>query len=86
MLVAKEVGCRCKEKQMFKPFASTTSKVVGVFGNEVLKDTLRTETIKPKIGLTCDKGHRYLCSKTVADVMEALIGAYLDLGRHCEVP
>jgi endoribonuclease Dicer len=84
MLVAKEVGCRCKEKQMFKPFASTTSKVVGVFGNEVLKDTLRTETIKPKIGLTCDKGHRYLCSKTVADVMEALIGAYLDLGRHCE--
>lgn len=84
MLVSKEIVCRCKvEKQMFKPFKSTTSKVIGVFGNEILTDTLRTETIKPKIGLTCDKGHRYLCSKTVADVMEALIGAYL-VGRNVD--
>ncbi|KAG0553607.1 hypothetical protein KC19_12G024900 [Ceratodon purpureus] len=84
MVVSKEIKCRCKEKQMFKPFISTTSKVIGVFGNEILKDTVQTETIKPKIGLTCDKGHRYLCSKTVADVVEALIGAYLDFGKNCE--
>lgn len=84
MLVSREVACHCKEKQMFKAFKSTTSKVIGVFGSETLTDKIRTETIKPRIGLTCDKGHRYLCSKTVADVMEALIGAYLEFGRNCE--
>nr|AJA90780.1 Dicer-like 3 [Pinus canariensis] len=30
-----------------------------------------------KIGKTCDKGHRWMCSKTIADSVEALIGAYL---------
>jgi len=69
---------------MFKAFKSTTSKVIGVFGNETLTEKIRRDTIKPRIGLTCDKGHRYLCSKTVADVMEALIGAYLEFGRNCE--
>ncbi|KAJ3678564.1 hypothetical protein LUZ60_002367 [Juncus effusus] len=28
------------------------------------------------IGKTCDKGHRWMCSKTVSDCVEALIGAY----------
>lgn len=28
------------------------------------------------IGRACDKGHRWLCSKTVADCVEALVGAY----------
>ncbi|CAN6449984.1 unnamed protein product [Victoria cruziana] len=29
-----------------------------------------------KIGVTCDLGHRWLCSKTISDCLEALIGAY----------
>ncbi|EPS61362.1 hypothetical protein M569_13434, partial [Genlisea aurea] len=28
------------------------------------------------LGKTCDKGHRWLCSKTISDCVEALIGAY----------
>ncbi|MQL98516.1 hypothetical protein Taro_031222 [Colocasia esculenta] len=28
------------------------------------------------IGKSCDNGHRWLCSKTIADCVEALIGAY----------
>lgn len=84
MLAAKRVNCHCKEDNLLKPFKSTTSKVTGVFGNELLKDKIQTETIKPRIGLTCDKGHRYLCSKTISDVTEALIGAYLEYGRNCE--
>ncbi|XP_044974254.1 endoribonuclease Dicer homolog 3a-like [Hordeum vulgare subsp. vulgare] len=28
------------------------------------------------IGQTCDKGHRWMCSKTIADCVEAVIGAY----------
>lgn len=69
---------------MFQAFKTTTSTVLGMFKNETLTDKVRTETIKPRIGLTCDKGHRYLCSKTPADVMEALIGAYLENGTNPE--
>ena len=29
-----------------------------------------------KVGKSCDKGHRWMCSKTIADCVEALIGAY----------
>ncbi|XP_031480504.1 endoribonuclease Dicer homolog 3a-like isoform X2 [Nymphaea colorata] len=29
-----------------------------------------------KIGVTCELGHRWLCSKTISDCLEALIGAY----------
>ena len=29
-----------------------------------------------KIGESCDEGHRWLCSKTISDCVEALIGAY----------
>ncbi|CAO1940652.1 unnamed protein product, partial [Urochloa humidicola] len=28
------------------------------------------------IGKACDKGHRWICSKTISDCVEALIGAY----------
>ena len=94
MSIIKEVQCHCKDKQMYKPFVTTTSTVVAVFGNEAIKGNIpeshnpskegdeRTETIKPRIGLTCDNGHRYLCSKTLADVLEALIGAYLVEGSY----
>ncbi|KAL2653060.1 hypothetical protein R1flu_021188 [Riccia fluitans] len=30
-----------------------------------------------KIGKSCGNGHRWICSKTISDVVEALIGAYL---------
>ncbi|KAM0863296.1 hypothetical protein ACQ4PT_044679 [Festuca glaucescens] len=29
-----------------------------------------------KIGQACDKGHRWMCSKTISDCVEAVIGAY----------
>lgn len=28
------------------------------------------------IGKACDKGHRWMCSKTISDCVEAIIGAY----------
>lgn len=28
------------------------------------------------VGKSCDKGHRWMCSKTISDCVEALIGAY----------
>lgn len=30
-----------------------------------------------KIGKACDEGHRWMCSKTISDVVESLIGAHL---------
>ncbi|XP_027354883.1 endoribonuclease Dicer homolog 3a [Abrus precatorius] len=35
-----------------------------------------TENPKVVVGKFCDRGHRYMCSKTIADCVEALIGAY----------
>lgn len=35
-----------------------------------------TEEISIVMGKACDKGHRWMCSKTIADCVEALIGAY----------
>ncbi|KAG6417141.1 hypothetical protein SASPL_119292 [Salvia splendens] len=35
-----------------------------------------TEETTIKLGKTCDRGHRWLASKTVSDCVEALIGAY----------
>lgn len=35
-----------------------------------------TEGTSVVVGKACDKGHRWMCSKTVADCAEALIGAY----------
>lgn len=36
----------------------------------------QTEDTKIVVGKCCDKGHRWMGSKTVADCVEALIGAY----------
>ncbi|KAK7410183.1 hypothetical protein VNO78_00768 [Psophocarpus tetragonolobus] len=36
----------------------------------------QTEDPKVVVGKFCDKGHRWMCSKTIADCVEALIGAY----------
>ncbi|KAJ1382263.1 Ribonuclease III domain [Sesbania bispinosa] len=35
-----------------------------------------TEDPKVVVGKLCDRGHRWMCSKTIADCVEALIGAY----------
>ncbi|XP_061374933.1 endoribonuclease Dicer homolog 3-like [Gastrolobium bilobum] len=35
-----------------------------------------TEDPKVVVGSLCDRGHRWMCSKTIADCVEALIGAY----------
>ncbi|KAK6129787.1 hypothetical protein DH2020_036494 [Rehmannia glutinosa] len=35
-----------------------------------------SEDIKLLIGKTCDRGHRWMVSKTISDCVEALIGAY----------
>ncbi|XP_047049658.1 endoribonuclease Dicer homolog 3a-like [Lolium rigidum] len=34
------------------------------------------DTPTVKIGQACDKGHRWICSKTISDCVEAVIGAY----------
>lgn len=39
-----------------------------------------TEDTSVAVGVTCDKGHRWMCSKTIADCVEALIGAYYIVG------
>ncbi|KAH7414675.1 hypothetical protein KP509_14G005300 [Ceratopteris richardii] len=33
-----------------------------------------------RIGKTCSKGHRWMCSKTISDAVEALIGAFVSCG------
>ncbi|XP_020528007.1 endoribonuclease Dicer homolog 3a isoform X1 [Amborella trichopoda] len=35
-----------------------------------------TQSTATKVGCACDRGHRWMCSKTIADCLEALIGAY----------
>ncbi|XP_058760418.1 endoribonuclease Dicer homolog 3a-like [Vicia villosa] len=35
-----------------------------------------TEDPQVVVGKLCDRGHRWMCSKTIADCVEALIGAY----------
>ncbi|XP_020094858.1 endoribonuclease Dicer homolog 3b-like isoform X2 [Ananas comosus] len=35
-----------------------------------------TEDSSVVLGKPCDKGHRWMCSKTIADCVEALVGAY----------
>ncbi|TKY74840.1 Endoribonuclease Dicer-like 3 [Spatholobus suberectus] len=47
-------------------------------GFETLEVPLEFHTEDPKVvvGKFCDKGHRWMCSKTIADCVEALIGAY----------
>ncbi|CAM0884261.1 unnamed protein product [Alopecurus aequalis] len=46
--------------------------------SEVVTQDIDAVDNKPivKIGQMCDKGHRWMCSKTISDCVEALIGAY----------
>ncbi|XP_008793257.2 endoribonuclease Dicer homolog 3a-like [Phoenix dactylifera] len=49
----------------------------GVENSEVPKKIIHeTEDKYVVIGKACDKGHRWICSKTISDCAEALIGAY----------
>ncbi|KAK8543151.1 hypothetical protein V6N13_136315 [Hibiscus sabdariffa] len=49
----------------------------GVDSREVPLDKMfQTEDPKTKVGISCDSGHRWMCSKTISDCVEALIGAY----------
>uniref|UniRef100_A0A804J326 Uncharacterized protein n=1 Tax=Musa acuminata subsp. malaccensis TaxID=214687 RepID=A0A804J326_MUSAM len=44
--------------------------------NVPLEGKYMTEEISVVVGKPCDKGHRWMCSKTIADCVEALVGAY----------
>uniref|UniRef100_A0ACD5XC55 Uncharacterized protein n=1 Tax=Avena sativa TaxID=4498 RepID=A0ACD5XC55_AVESA len=46
--------------------------------SKVVTQDIDADDDKPivKIGQLCDKGHRWLCSKTISDCVEAIIGAY----------
>ncbi|OMO86445.1 hypothetical protein COLO4_21161 [Corchorus olitorius] len=49
----------------------------GVDSLEVpLDKTFQTEDPKIKVGKSCDRGHRWMCSKTISDCVEAVIGAH----------
>ncbi|XP_072998886.1 endoribonuclease Dicer homolog 3a isoform X1 [Typha latifolia] len=48
----------------------------GVEDSEVPKDIYVTDDTSIVIGKACDRGHRWICSKTISDCVEALIGAY----------
>ncbi|XP_038975132.1 endoribonuclease Dicer homolog 3b-like isoform X2 [Phoenix dactylifera] len=49
----------------------------GVDTSEVpLEKEYWSEEASTVVGKACDKGHRWICSKTIADCVEALIGAY----------
>ncbi|XP_022754727.1 endoribonuclease Dicer homolog 3 isoform X2 [Durio zibethinus] len=53
----------------------------GVDSLEVpLDKKFQTEDPKIKVGKSCDRGHRWMCSKTISDCVEALIGAYYIAG------
>ncbi|XP_020236555.1 endoribonuclease Dicer homolog 3a isoform X2 [Cajanus cajan] len=41
-----------------------------------LDGKFHTEDPKVVVGKFCDRGHRWMCSKTISDCVEALIGAY----------
>ncbi|KAL5698311.1 helicase protein [Ranunculus cassubicifolius] len=41
-----------------------------------LESKFVSEDFKIVVGKACDKGHRWICSKTISDCVEALIGAY----------
>ncbi|KAG2593731.1 hypothetical protein PVAP13_5NG012593 [Panicum virgatum] len=42
----------------------------------ITEDIHRVDDKSIIIGKACDKGHRWICSKTISDCVEALIGAY----------
>ncbi|TYH36047.1 hypothetical protein ES332_D13G237300v1 [Gossypium tomentosum] len=41
-----------------------------------LDKKFQTEDLEIKVSISCDRGHRWMCSKTISDCVEALIGAY----------
>lgn len=41
-----------------------------------LDEKFHTEDPKIVVGKLCNRGHRWMCSKTIADCVEGLIGAY----------
>lgn len=45
-----------------------------------LDPKFQTEDPKVKLGKLCDRGHKWLVSKTISDCLEALIGAYYIAG------
>lgn len=45
-----------------------------------LVSEFQSEDPKFVVGKCCDKGHRWMCSKTIADCVEALLGAYYVAG------
>lgn len=57
----KTVPCRCDGKMI----------------EESVNGIVDMEHKVVKVGKTCDQGHRWMCSKTIADSVEALIGSYL---------
>ncbi|KAG6498755.1 hypothetical protein ZIOFF_038477 [Zingiber officinale] len=53
----------------------------GVDDHDVPNKMMYTDNDKSKvIGKACDKGHRWICSKTISDCAEGLIGAYYVCG------
>ncbi|CAM6082260.1 unnamed protein product [Calypogeia fissa] len=70
-LCPKVLLCRCDLANLWQ---SQTETVGGDDKKDVGKP-LSTKVVK--IGKSCANGHRWLCSKTISDVVEALIGAYL---------
>ncbi|KAI5069811.1 hypothetical protein GOP47_0016112 [Adiantum capillus-veneris] len=67
MLSAKSVKCKCNLENL--TFLGDTCNK----GDEETGSVFR-------IGKTCSKGHRWMCSKTVSDAVEALIGAFISCG------
>lgn len=41
-----------------------------------LDEKFQSDDPKIVVGKFCDRGHRWICSKTISDCVEALIGAY----------
>ncbi|PIA59016.1 hypothetical protein AQUCO_00400102v1 [Aquilegia coerulea] len=41
-----------------------------------LESKFVTDDTKIMVGKSCDRGHKWMCSKTISDCVEALIGAY----------
>ncbi|PIA43114.1 hypothetical protein AQUCO_02000511v1 [Aquilegia coerulea] len=51
--------------------------ICGVDTSDVpLESKFVTEDTKIVVGKACDRGHRWMCSKTISDCVEALVGAY----------
>ncbi|KAL3684813.1 hypothetical protein R1sor_002835 [Riccia sorocarpa] len=66
----KSLVCRCNEANLYRNQREKTLAE----GDEKPK---KKDKKVFKIGKSCGNGHRWICSKTISDVVEALIGAYL---------